>query len=352
MHERANITRGQHHLPQFLLKGFGSRSRKKEVFTWLFRKDGAVVEANVKGIAKARDFYGNPNQSDIEERLSGIEAGFAQLVRKLRIGEGLEDKRLICEFVASTQIRTANMRSGVSEAMETFIGEFAKALSAPKNQTLIANNAFNGVSEKIAAGELDGILNQLPAGQREQVLAMIMPKLKEQLGVWVDEATRGMVGMMPSLIEPATFKESQNKLLSTNLPPEPRVDRLLELDWSVILCDDSPSLILGDVGVVAGAGTGELMHVLRHDPELSSIYLPLSSNCLLLGSRPGLPVASAAELNIASAQLSREFFISAKREMDVDLHAQIGMKQVLIQEDEMKDIMEQSFEGLSKQTER
>jgi F0F1-type ATP synthase delta subunit len=350
MDKATNVTRGQHHLPQFLLKGFASRSRKKEVFTWLFRKDGGIAEANVKGIAKARDFYGNPSDSDIEQRLSEMEGEFAHLVRRLRVGEGLEDKYLLCQFVASTQVRTANLRTGVSEAMEMFTEEFGNALTAPENQARFAKHALDGVLKKIAEGELDHVLDLLPANQRDQVLASLLPKLKEQLGTFVEDTTKGMIGFMPSLTEPEAFKISQNKLLSTNLAPEPRVEHLMQLDWSVLVCEHKP-LILGDVGVVAGSATGELMNILRHDPELDSIYLPISSNRLLLGQRSGVQIASTDELNAASAELSREFFISAEKGIHANLHSRIGARQALLPDDEVKDIVKSSFEGLNKPSE-
>jgi hypothetical protein len=345
--KETNFTRGQHHLPQFLLKGFASRSRKKEVFTWLFRRDGRVVEANVKGIAKARDFYGHPSGSDIEQRLSEMENAFARLVRRLRLGEGLEEKHLLCQFVASTQVRTANLRTGVSEAMEMFTAEFGNALTIPENQAEIAKHALNGVMEKIAAGELDHVLNLLPLSQRDQVLASLLPKLTEQLGTYIGDTTKGMVGLMPSLTEPEAFKISQNRLLSSNLAPEPRVEHLMHLDWSVLACDREP-LILGDVGVVAGSATGELMNILRHDPELDSIYVPLSSSRLLLGQRAGVPIATVDELNAASAELSREFFISAENEVHENLHSRIGARQTLLPDGEVKDIVKSSFESLNK----
>jgi hypothetical protein len=346
MGEKANITRGQHHLPQFLLKGFASRSNKKEVFTWLIRKTGSITETNVKGIAKSRDFYGNPNETDLEQRLSEMEDGFAKLVRQLRAGSGLDQKLLLCQFVASTQIRTANVRSGVSEAMESFLDGFGEALTAPENQAVIAQHAFDGVMNKIAAGELDFVLNLIPPDQREQILASMVPKMKEHLDTLIGNAKDEFDKQAPSLTNPKAFKESQNKLLSENLPPEPRVRHLMQLDWTVLECDDEP-LILGDVGVVAGSAAGELMHILRHDPELNSIYLPIAWNRLLVGQRGGTPIVRVQMLNAASARLSREFFISADRNRHALLQGEIGLDSTLLPGDEIEQIMKDSFAGLT-----
>lgn len=346
MSENTNNTRGQHHLPQFLLKGFASRSRKKEVFTWLFRKDGAINEANVKGIAKGRDFYGKPEESDIEQRLSEMEDRFARLVRRLRDGEGLNEKLLLCQFVASTQIRTANVRSGVAEATESFMEGFGEALTTPEYQAVLAQHAFDGAMKQIADGSLDGVLNLIPAEKREQVLVELVPGMKQYLKTVIGGARAEFERHVPSLTDPKTFKDSQNRLLSKNLPPEPRVEHLMQLDWSVIPCEDE-LLILGDVGVVAGSATGELMHILRHDPDLDAIYLPIASNRLLVGCREGVTMTSVAALNAASAELSREFFISARKDLPTDLQGQIGRKATLLPDNEIKVIMRQSFDGLS-----
>ncbi len=345
MDKNRNLTRGQHHLPQFLLKGFASRSRKKEVFTWLFRKEGPVVEANLKGIAKGRDFYGKSAEYDLEQRLSVMEDAFARVVRRLRAGEGLEDKQLLCQFVASTQIRTSNLRTGVSEALGSFTGEFGNALIKPEYQALLLANALSRVRKKIEIGELDHVLTLLPLSQRENLISEIMPKLGRYLRTQIQDTTRDLADRMPSLIEPESFKDAQNKLLSENLTPEPRIAHLMKLNWSVVECDAEP-LILGDLAVVAGSESGELMNILRHDPSLDSIYLPISVNRLLLGQRPGMPLASIADLNVASAELSREFFISATAGAHQDLQPRIGLRQTLLSPDEVRDIVRSVFDGL------
>jgi hypothetical protein len=121
----------------------------------------------------------------------------------------------------------------------------------------------------------------------------------------------------------------------------------MQLDWSVVESDQE-SLILGDVGVIAGSESGELMHILRHDPELESVYLPIAWNRLLLGTRPGIPVASVNAINLASAQLRREFFISAHRSTHAELQSHLGTQATLLPEQEVREIMRQSFESLNK----
>ena len=119
----------------------------------------------------------------------------------------------------------------------------------------------------------------------------------------------------------------------------------MQLDWSVLAFDPG-SLILGDVGVLAGSATGELMNVLRHEPSLSSVYLPLSAERLLVGFRPGTSLVSLEKLNAASAELSRDFFISKEKELHSDLHPRIGAQQTLLSNGEMKNIVEGAFESL------
>ncbi len=344
MGKGTTLPRGQHHLPQFLLKGFASRSNKKEVHTWLFRKDG-FVEANVKGIAKVRDFYGKPTESDLEQRLSMMEDVFARLIRRLRAGEGLEEKRLLCQFVASTQIRTSNLRKGVSEALGTLTEEFGNSLITPEYQAQLLAHTLNELQGKIAAGELDSALDLLPSSQREGFISEMMPELEQYLRTQLQHAARGVADRLPALTEPEFVKNSQNKILSENVAPEPLVEHLMELTWSVVKCDAEP-MILGDLGVVAGSESGELMNTLCHDPSLNTIYLPISVNRLLLGQRSGIPIASIGQLNVASAELSREFFISGSRDTHRDLQVRIGLKQMLLSSGEIKGIIDSALNGM------
>jgi hypothetical protein len=79
--------RGQHHVPQFLLRGFRSRTKRDQSYSYLFRRGAAPHETNVKNIGKRRDFYGNPAHSNLEEAFSERESSYAALVSRILLEE-------------------------------------------------------------------------------------------------------------------------------------------------------------------------------------------------------------------------------------------------------------------------
>ena len=69
----------QHTIPQFLLKGFASRKSRDEVFVWMHRKDGTVIEVNIKNVSVGKDFYGK----DADDEITKVEGSFGALMNEL-----------------------------------------------------------------------------------------------------------------------------------------------------------------------------------------------------------------------------------------------------------------------------
>jgi hypothetical protein len=338
--------RGQHHIPQFLLKGFASRARKKNVFTWLFRNEMEPVEANVTGIAKIRDFYGPSDVSPVEHTFSIAESSFAQLLRRLRDGRGLDDGLSICQFVASTQIRTNNLRTGMESGVRMFMSEMMEAFADPNQQRALSARAFRNVLEKAEKGELDHLLNGLTSFEKRQFLENLEPllrtKMDEQMSEWVEALIR--------VAEPMRLAYScegvQNKVLRENLFPTARVEGLLELLWHVEFYEPK-SLILGDVAVIAQNESGEFCNLLTQEEPLVNVYLPISSDRLLVGQRIRTVPPVSTALNTASAELSREFFIAAELNSETArLRSALGNRAEFVSESEMKSIVLNSMTGV------
>lgn len=122
--------RRHHYLPQFLLRGFASRSKGNDFYAWVFRAgDVPPFEANLKNLAQQRDFHGNPKDSPLENIISSHENKFAPVIEQLRLGI-VEEAALptIREFVAHLMIRTKNIRAGFAEAAQGFLEEFGESI--------------------------------------------------------------------------------------------------------------------------------------------------------------------------------------------------------------------------------
>jgi hypothetical protein len=105
------------------------------------------------------------------------------------------------------------------------------------------------------------------------------------------------------------------------------------------------TLILGDVGVVfLEAGTGDFKHPILLTEAPGHVFLPISSEFMLVGTRnEGLEFDSKA-LNKAQAALSRDFFVSAVHtEKELEYQGSIGSKADLIYPEEISELLRSNF---------
>ena len=117
---------------------------------------------------------------------------------------------------------------------------------------------------------------------------------------------------------PMMAKEGHIKTLAKSLIPEPRVEDYQRLRWFV--CKSEEPLILGDVGCVFEVkGKKRFVSLNDKEDELSTVYLPISSNTMVLGSNSiRLPQVDFNAINETSAKISRYFFLC--RESSSKMH--------------------------------
>jgi hypothetical protein len=152
------LPRGHHYLPQFLLRGFASRQRKKQYFTWLFRLGTDPIETNLKNVVKIRDFHGNPSEEKLEENLSLLEVAQSELLRKLRQKQSLVQSAAIASLVTSIQIRSENVRVVIGEATQSYMEAMTIKL-------------FSGIGrDAMLVGVMESIRSQVKLGAAEKSL--------------------------------------------------------------------------------------------------------------------------------------------------------------------------------------
>ena len=113
----------QHILPKFLLKGFASRIQKKEVLTWVYRKDKPPFETNIKNIGAERNFYGKEGKLSVDPEITDFEGKYAPLLdelRAIRKNQEIYDPR-IANFITHLAIRTKHIREFFRESSEFII---------------------------------------------------------------------------------------------------------------------------------------------------------------------------------------------------------------------------------------
>jgi len=83
----------QHILPRFLLKGFASRFQRGEIFTWIYRRGGKIVETNIKKVGVEKYFYGKEGELSADAKITDLEQEYARLLDELRMREGQAEAR-------------------------------------------------------------------------------------------------------------------------------------------------------------------------------------------------------------------------------------------------------------------
>jgi hypothetical protein len=103
-----------------------------------------------------------------------------------------------------------------------------------------------------------------------------------------------------------------------------------------------PTYILGDIGLVAcRMASAELPDPLKVAGEFQGLYLPISSTALLVADIANSPSACDETVNVASAELSRDFFVAAScGARESEYQKILGRRAIAVSESMMADGIE------------
>lgn len=309
----------QHTLPKFLLKGFASKTSGQEVFTWLYRKGTKIFETNIVNVAVEKHFYGKEDDLNVDDEITDLEGDFAIILNELRtkdVDVAIVDPN-IAEFVAHLCTRTKHLRTSIIESTSSFtdmlFGYFEDynnfkpyVLRYLKKHPEVIRGAIDEQVKKMPLNRSQRKrfrqhLRSLPA---ENIIAQLDKNAPEyeMLFRFLGEKFRENIGSLA--------KESHIKTLAKTLIPEPRVAAYRKLNWHIFRSMES--LVLGDVGCLFEiAGSKKCKSLSEKEDEIKNIYLPISSNSLLIGTSSNtVPKVDIKTVNENFVKCSREFFVS------------------------------------------
>ncbi len=188
---------------------------------------------------------------------------------------------------------------------------------------------------------------QLPKYQRlvvrQRMLTLIRPeRLVGQMDKEITEYAFMFRVLGPLLLEkiPILVREGHIKSLAKSLIAEPRVEGYRLLNWFVYKSGET--LILGDVGCLFEiSGSQKLKSLNDKEDELRNVYLPISSDTLVLGTTSSsMPYVDSKRINENSAKCSRDFFVcqEASREMS-DLQALLSSQAEILSKQEIVSLL-------------
>lgn len=330
----------QHHLPQFLLRGFSREAGANAQVTVYTRARGAY-RAATQGVAAQRAFYSARTDASgsvtLDDKITAHESGLAPFVARLR---RCAHESAVCSMdaaraVAHFGIRTAHFRltvgAMIAEVVE-YVGEqvtdpaklgHALGLDASEPSDLLRNQARESWREHRTALVKAGFVQYM------QFERFLFQHMKSEAG---RAAIEEQVPFMSLLMERARSrsaeiaKKAHTRALDRTLAPEPRVKALRAMVWTVQHTGGG-ECILPDCAVLAETDEhGWLPFMLASGAGTTRVVLPIAHDRLLLGRRSSAPmIASMDDLNLAAAEASSEMFVALDQNARFEsLRARIG----------------------------
>jgi hypothetical protein len=345
--------RRHHTIPQLLQRGFASSRKGGETFVWQYRKGQSGFENNTKNVSVERDFYGEPDETDLDDRITDLEPKLADDVQELRAeattAPKVVDSKMAARLVAHFALRTRQLRGGIEGTMHftaDFIHRDMQDLDfATATLAEAAQNApwVRGIIQQIL------IEQGVPQELHEEIASAIEPQLPDFLAAAVKDPNSPYLTIMGNYFNAfhamtkEGAKKGHNAALAANLHSPERVAFYESYQWFVVATETA--LILGDsVCVFETSGGRRFRPIDLEVGDAFVIFLPLAARVLLYGSLSPMQRIDTDLINRASAGCSDDFFISSQElPTDSELIATLGSGSGILQEEEFKKILLQSL---------
>jgi len=335
----------RHHiLPQFLLKGFASRIEGEEVYAYTYRAEGAAFESNIRNTSVERHFYGKEGSVNADDVITREESRFAQALDDVRSGttKTIPPDSAIVDFIGHLSSRTKHLRDSLIDSTDILLAKMFGYLSDSKRLNQWLKRSFN---------RNPGLINQEIVSQFGPEMAplfkAIIPLVIESLDDSDLEGVKGFFDTLGAAMRqklPDIARDGHIKALAKESVVIPRVEEYRKLKWRVSQTDTQ--LILADVGCVFEIkGSKRFKSLAGGDDEIVAIYLPVSSDTLVVGTASTADnIVATTELNEHTAKISREYFIASSMSAENErLQSLLGCNAEIIAVDEIEEILDEAF---------
>ncbi len=312
-----------HTLPQFLLRGFASRTNNDEAYVYVYRKDKPPFESNIINVSVSRYFYGRQDELSVDGPITDAEGEYATLLQELRAtanGLQVHDPR-VPGLIAHLAVRTKHVRDSAVESTEFVVGKGLDYLSDPgRLEKLLLKHLRDHpailedqVMQFIHANPLAyGVKDKLTKHAAKQFVT-VMRQNRSALQSFI-------AGLRPLYLQKLrlSLEAGHIKSLLKGISPEARVECYRRLLWWVLVSESA--LILGDSGCLFEVQGGRRFKFIdQKDDELRNVFLPISKDRVVIGtSSCDVPHPNFNEINLATARCSKEYFVASELSPQLD----------------------------------
>jgi len=317
----------QHYIPRFLLKGFASREKNDEKYTYVFTKDAKAYETNIINIGIEKYFYNSQNNHKTDDAVTVYEDKHVPFVSDLRtLNETTKvDSQKSLAFIVHMFKRTKHTRESIAEFQKNAFNVIQNSFSSGANSQQRFAHFLKTNRDDIAELMKEKLSKQYWHLSSIQLDAQI----QIQLGKIIKDPSQAPQEFFTFFQEvfnrlkndaPEISKLGQNSALLNEKVKDNYFRLENSFEWRVFF-SDSPNYILGDVGPIGRSKSeNDYKTLIPKGQNLEEIVLPISDKHLLVGGYPkNFPSEyNANSINKAIASLSKFFFVSTRNNEKIE----------------------------------
>ena len=320
----------QHFIPQLLLRRFGVKHKNLEkTQVCVYPKSRSPFVAATDGVAAQRFFYSELSSNGVQTLDDRITDHEGQVVTDLLTVDEAGMGEAVPAEAAARIIVHLTIRS--DHVRETFAS--AGRLMATEGMGLFHNpdwvSRAMGLDQATPDAQLLKLMEdeaaKIPGGaallSQPGIREMLFGQMKVNLAREQPAISAAISTMQGRFLNemPDIVRKAHVKALDKSLAPEPRLEKLVELEWTiqsapvdVIALPDCIALadLADDPGLVPAI-------FVSNSAVVRSIYMPLGNGKFLVGTTARDRAQVPDSWNAAAAAASADFFISARRDPDL-----------------------------------
>lgn len=322
--------RKQHHIPQSLLKGFEAARGPKHIQVYVFRGDRDPFLSSTEGVAAKRDFYSSPSdegQKTLDDHITEYEnsqlTGLLQKFRGRAHEEAVSADEAI-ELVVHLAVRGAFTRDvfeyAAHQIFDGISGIFGDPEQVRHHIGIDGNDPHPAFTEEInhlIQRFQSAVEAPLPYESFRKIIHFLLRENFDSLFAANQDITSVFSEYKEQI--PFAIKSGHARALQQELIPKYRVEQLDHLHWQVLHAPED-RLILPDcvaISMTKGKASSSQPAIFVGEDRPEQLFLPLSSNRMLVGTTDKTANLDIDEFNLAAASCSFTFFVSSRNTEDI-----------------------------------
>ena len=338
----------QHFIPRFLQEGFVDSTKRGKKSTWVFRHDTQPFNTNIANVGVEGKFYTSDQDTTVDDAITKAENDFSALLNEIRAesNSALLDSNLP-RLIAHLEIRTRNLRENLLQVGEFLVSQFVDFMS---NEEMFSSWLKSTIYDRPSIIR-EGFEQHVKEHNLPEFFIEPLMMIATRAGPDLIDQNKPSYVMQAGLFREIfrrdlkkSIKGGHIKALKTSIAPDTKIEWYKHLTYKVVSISKDNPVILGDSVVVFHTESAKLYKpFLEEGDKLLAVYLPISSNQVLVGFKYPYSILPTG-IQEAAARCSLEYFIAdANTDRNRTLQTIVGSNAQLLSKEEMKSMFETTF---------